>query len=134
MKPGAKAGLISFIIIVILFAVSYYYSLYTLSAVFNIFPLFVPPFLGVMLTIRHVPQNTFSERFKGGIQASLVAGLLFAATTFFLLKSGFIKHELIDPNNLVLNIGMTINIFAFSGAILSALFSVLLYKKQTDNP
>ena len=130
MKAGVKAGLLSFCCITILYYLSYTFKLYQINSIFNFFPLSIPPFLGVFFTVKQQMESSFIDRLKGGIQSSLIAGLLFAITAFVLIKLRIIQHELINANNLFINFGMTINIFAVSGAFLGAIFSALLYKKK----
>lgn len=130
MKPGIKAGLISFVLITSLYAISYYFKLYQINAVFNVFPLTIAPFLGVFFIVQANSATNFAERLKGAVQASLVAGFLFALVSVLLLKVGIIQHELLNSSNLILNFGMTINIFAMSGAFIGAIFSAVLYKKK----
>ena len=130
MKAGIKAGILSFIIITILFAISYHFELYKLNSIFQLFPLTVAPFLGVYFTIKNTSETTFTERFKGGIQSSLITGLFAACLYIILSKLSLLKLEQFGSNNLFIDFGQIIQIFALSGALIGALFSALLYKKE----
>lgn len=131
MKPGVKAGLLSFIITTTLFSLSYHFELYKINPIFQLFPLTVAPFFGVYFTIKTNTASIFTERFKGGIQSSLVTGLLSAVLYLFLSKFQILKIGQFGSNNLFIDFGQIIQIFALSGALIGALFSALLYKKET---